>query len=192
MALLWSICAGAKNARKGTENTPWPYPLIAPSQGRRYLSRGRQARVIDECGAGSTPGPSPRCRGAGGASLMPLTRLRSSATKEWGGWRGISGAPRYLGEGRMAAASSPEEFRSRPRRRPRCLRFRFTYRVSWIPFPSHTARRPRLRSKVGARAHAKLFPICTYACAFAQEGKARTCPSRDASILAPPHPVRGV
>lgn len=43
-----------------------------------------------------------------------------------------------------------------------------------------------------ARAHAKLFPICTYACASAQEGRARTCPSRDASILAPPHPVRGV
>ena len=42
------------------------------------------------------------------------------------------------------------------------------------------------------RARATVFPICTYARASAQEGRARTCPSRDASILTPPHPVRGV
>ena len=42
------------------------------------------------------------------------------------------------------------------------------------------------------RARAAIFPICTYACASAQEGRAGPCPSRDAGILTPPLPVRGV
>ena len=39
---------------------------------------------------------------------------------------------------------------------------------------------------------APIFPISTNACSAAQGERARTCPSRDASILTPHRPVRGV
>ena len=138
---------GAKNARKGAKNAPWSHPLVAPRRRRGRLSEKCQFRHVGECGAGSTPGPSLRCRGAGGTSPLPLTKLRSSSANQLGGWRGISGAPRYRDEGRAKAPSPPEEFPALPGRRSRCRQFRFAYGVAWIPCPPRTARRhPRAES----------------------------------------------
>ena len=133
--------------------------------------------------------PLPRRGGGISNAANEITKFRGQAV---GGLAGNFGRPRFLGEGRMAAASSPEEFRSLPRRRPRCHQFRFTYRVSWIPFPSHTARRPRPRPKVGARARHVIPHLHLCVCLRARGESANLSVARRKHSDAPPPRARRI